>query len=84
MTDTPEPKKSALSRTVSENGKTLRVEIYADGKGGWLLELIDLQDNSTHWEDAFKSEQEALDEGLAAIREEGIDMFIGPAGGYGV
>jgi predicted YcjX-like family ATPase len=84
MNDTPGPKKSALSRTFSEAGKTLQIEIYADGKGGWLLELIDAHANSTQWEDAFKTEQEALDEGLAAIREEGIDVFIGPAGGYGM
>ena len=84
MNDTSEPKKSALSRTISEDGKTLQIEICADGKGGWLLELIDEHANTTQWEDAFKTEQDALDEGLAAIREEGIDVFIGPAGGYGI
>lgn len=83
MNDTVEPKKSALSREFTQAGNTLQIAIYADGKGGWLLELIDVHNNSTHWEDAFSTEQAALDEALAAIREEGIEVFIGPAGGYG-
>jgi len=84
MNDTSEPKKSALSRSFNEGDKTLQIEIYADGKGGWLLELIDAHANTTQWEDAFKTEQDALDEALEAIREEGIDVFIGPVGGYGI
>ncbi len=83
MNDTTEPKKSALSRTVVQDGNTLHIDIVADGKGGWLLELIDNNANITNWEDAFASEQAALDEALAAIAEEGIEMFIGPVGGYG-
>lgn len=84
MNDTAGPKKSALSRTVIEDGKSLRIEIQSDGRGGWLLELTDEHQNSTHWEDPFATEQAALDEGLAAIREEGMEAFIGPAGGYGL
>lgn len=83
MNDTSAPKKSALSRTYTEGDKQLQIIISADGKGGWLLELTDVHNNSTHWEDSFKTEQAALDEALAAIREEGIDIFVGPAGGYG-
>ena len=80
--DTPAPKKSALCRQFVQDGKTLNIEIYADGNGAWLLELCDEYHNSTVWEDAFKTEQDALDEGLAAIQEEGVDVFIGPEGGY--
>lgn len=76
-------KKSPLSRTFIDGDKHLQIVISADGNGAWLLELIDQHANATHWEDAFKTEQDALDEALAAIKEEGIDMFIGPAGGYG-
>lgn len=82
-TDTSGPKKSALSRAFTDSGKTLHIDIASDGKGGWLLEVSDLHGNVTSWEDPFATEQAALDEALAAMKEEGIDMFIGPAGGYG-
>jgi hypothetical protein len=82
-TDTSSPRKSALSRSYSEDGKTLQIDIASDGKGGWLLEVADKHGNTTSWEDPFPSEQAALDEALAAIAEEGIDLFLGPAGGYG-
>jgi hypothetical protein len=79
-----ENRKSALSRRHVEDGKAVHIDIESDGKGGWLLEVVDEHRNATRWEDPFKTEQEALDEALAAIREEGIDLFIGPPGGYGI
>lgn len=84
MNDTQTPRRSTLSRTHAEDGKTLRIEIDSDGKGGWLLAVVDEHGNSTQWEDPFATEQEALDEATAAIREEGIDLFIGPPGGFGL
>jgi hypothetical protein len=83
MNDTENLKKSTLSRSYTDGDKTLRIEIDSDGKGGWLLAVADTHGNTTNWEDPFASEEAALDEALAAIREEGIDLFIGPAGGYG-
>lgn len=82
MNDTAAPRKSALSRSHVENGKTVHIEIVSDGRRGWLLAIVDLHGNSTGWEDPFDNEQAALDEALAAIGEEGIDLFIGPPGGY--
>jgi hypothetical protein len=82
MSDTSNPRKSALSRSYTDGGKTVQIEIIDDGKRGWLLEVADTNGNTTSWEDPFSSEQAALDEALAAIGEEGIDLFIGPAGGY--
>ena len=72
------PKESGLSQPYSEGDITVQIDIYEDGEGGWLLEIIDENDNSTVWEDAFESEQEALDEALDALREEGIGTFVGP------
>jgi hypothetical protein len=37
--------------------------------------------NSTVWNDAFSSDQAALDEGLRTIREEGIASLVGPPSG---
>lgn len=72
------PRQSELSRTYREGDLSVEIDIYEDDEGGWLLEIIDEDDNSTLWEDAFDSEEEALDEALDALSEEGIETFVGP------
>lgn len=72
-------KMSPLSQAFEEEGKTVQIEIYDDGEGGWLLEIVDQDNNSTLWEDAFETDADALAEALSAIEEEGIDFLIGPA-----
>ncbi len=79
MTDDYEVKMSPLSQRYQQDGKSVDIEIYADGEGSWLLEIVDGNNNSTMWENAFASEAEALAEALAAIEEQGIDFLIGPA-----
>lgn len=68
---------SPLCQPVTRNGKSVQVDIYDDGNGAWLLEVVDEYNNSTVWEDAFTTEQAALDEALSAITNEGIESFIG-------
>lgn len=68
---------SPLSQSVTRDGKTVRVEIYGDGAGGWILEIEDQYGNSTVWDLPFASDREALDEALHSIEEEGIDAMIG-------
>jgi len=75
MTDDYEPKMSPLSQSFSEDGINVRIEIFEDGEGGWLLEIVDAGNNSTMWEDSFDSEEDALAEALAAITEHGIASF---------
>ena len=77
MTEYPVPKMSALCQTLTRDGKTLQIDIYDDGEGGWLLEVIDEYNNSTVWDDSFSDEQEALNEALRTVEEEGIDALIG-------
>jgi hypothetical protein len=73
---------SPLSQVVTRDEKSVRVDIYRDGEGGWLLEVVDIYGNSTVWDDPFPSDQEALDEALKTIAEDGIDSLIGsPADG---
>ncbi|MDT7524595.1 MULTISPECIES: hypothetical protein [Idiomarinaceae] len=69
---------SPLTQTYSANEQTVTIDIYK-GESGWILEIVDAGNNSTLWEDEFATDQEALDEALAALSEEGIDCFIGPA-----
>lgn len=75
--DNQYPVHSSLSQDVTRNGKTVRIEIYQDGKAGWILEVVDEYGNSTVWDDPFESDQLALDEALKTIDEEGIVSMIG-------
>lgn len=72
-------KMSPLSQRYEEDGQVVHIEIYEDGEGGWLLEIVDEDNNSTMWEDSFDSDEDALAEALDAIRQEGIRALIGPA-----
>lgn len=77
MAEYPVPKMSALCQPVTRDGKTVQVDIYEDGNNAWLLEVVDEYGNSTVWDDPFTTEQDALDEVLKTIKEEGIDSLIG-------
>ncbi|GMG88764.1 hypothetical protein [Biformimicrobium ophioploci] len=76
-----ELKVSDLSRSIEKDGKTVKVEIYGDGAGKWILEIVDEHGNSTVWDDQFSTEQDALNEAISAVEQEGIDCFIGPVSG---
>ncbi len=70
------PKESQLSQAVERDGRSVQIEIYDDGTGGWLLEVVDEFGNSSVWDQSFETEQDALDEALETIREEGIESLI--------
>jgi hypothetical protein len=71
------PDLSPLAQSITRDGKTVRVDIYEDGEGGWFLEVVDEHGNSTAWDASFASDREALDEALKTIDEDGIDSLIG-------
>ncbi len=71
------PKHSPLAQSVTRNGKTVQVDIFEDGEGGWLLEVVDEFWNSTVWDDPFASDADALAEALKTIDDEGIESLIG-------
>ena len=73
-----EVKMSPLSQRMEIDGKEIDVQIYEDGEGGWLLEVVDEFNNSTVWDDPFPSDQEAMKELQRAIQEDGVDSLIGP------
>jgi uncharacterized protein len=73
------PKHSPLSQSVTREGNTVQIEIYEDGEGGWLLEVVDEYGNSTVWDDPFQSDKDALDEVIRTIDLEGIGSMIGEA-----
>jgi hypothetical protein len=67
---------SPLSQSVTRNGVTVRVDIYGDSKGGWILEIVDAENASHVWDEHFASDQLALTEALRALDEEPLE-FLG-------
>jgi len=78
MSEEYEVKYSDLCQIIEQDGNSVDIQIYEDGEGGWILEVVDEFENSTLWDDHFDTDQEALDEALRTINEEGIDSLIGP------
>ncbi len=66
------------STEITRNGRTVRIDVYPDGEGGWTLEIVDQDWNSTAWDDPFATAEEALRAGVEAVEKQGIDAFIGP------
>jgi uncharacterized protein len=64
-------------QTVNRGGKTVRLEIYSSGKNDWILEVVDADSNSTVWDEPFPTDEEAYQEFLRTLEEEGIDSMIG-------
>lgn len=75
--DDDAPNYSPLAQSVTRDGKTVQVDIYEDGEGGWLLEVVDEYWNSTVWDAPFATDREALAEALKTIDEDGIQSLIG-------
>ncbi|WP_240531176.1 hypothetical protein [Variovorax boronicumulans] len=75
--DEPPYVKSPLSRRLTRHGVTVQVEIYGDGEGKWILEVVDAHWSSHVWDDHFETDQQALAEAIRALEEETID-FIDP------
>ena len=68
----------ATQRTeITKDDKTVRIDVYPDGEGGWLLEIVDEDWNSTVWDDPFDTAEEAMKVGVQSVEQEGIDTFIG-------
>ena len=68
---------SKYCQSVTRNGKTVQVEIYSSGKNDWILEVVDEDNNSTVWDDEFKTDAEAFQEFERTLEEEGIESMIG-------
>ncbi|QYF92536.1 hypothetical protein KY495_17560 [Massilia sp. PAMC28688] len=80
MSDDFEVKISPLSQRIEQQGKGIDVQIYEDGSGGWLLEVVDEFDNSTVWDKPFATDRDAMNELQEALLEEGIGALVGQPG----
>lgn len=77
MTDNVEYIQSPLCQQYSDGDQTVDIDIYRTEDSGWILEIVDSGNNSTVWEDPFETDQDALDEALDALKQEGIEAFVG-------
>lgn len=66
----PDSIESPLSQSLSRHGVTVRVEIYGDGEGRWILEVVDRDDASHVWDERFETDQAALDAAIEALETE--------------
>lgn len=71
----PDFDESPLSRSVTRNGVTVRIEIYGDSDGRWILEVVDVESSSHVWDEHFETDQQALNEALRALDEEPLEFF---------
>jgi len=67
---------SPLSQTYTADGETIEVSIYRLRSSKWLLEVTDSQGTHTVWEEEFDSDQDAWNEFLKDVTENGIAQFI--------
>jgi hypothetical protein len=65
---------SPLSQRLTRNGVTVAVEIYGDGEGEWILEVVDEESCSHVWDDRFPSDRDAFVEALRALDEEPLEF----------
>lgn len=69
---------SPLCQRLSDNGKSVQVDIYRGGGSDWHLEVVDEFGNSTVWDDQFSTDVAALEEVKSTIQTEGINSLIAP------
>lgn len=82
MNNEPNIVVSPLSQSISSGGKTVSIEIYRlENESAWTLEIVDEFNNSTVWDDPFKTDSEALVEAKKTILAEGVNTLIGPEDG---
>jgi uncharacterized protein len=68
---------SPLSQKITRDETTIEVLIYrGEHEAAWILEVVDHAGGSTVWDETFQTEQDALNEVLRTIDEEGIACFL--------
>ncbi len=67
-----------IYKEIHQDGKTVCIRIEYAEEFGWLLSISDKKGNSSGWNETFPTSNAAMQEALDAIKNEGIDEFIGP------
>ena len=77
MEDLIKLSKSYISKTIEKDGLKVDIEVNSDNHGGWILEIVDKKWNPTVWGEIFPSAKKAIQAGVRAIEEQGIEAFVG-------
>lgn len=77
MDDGKEFYESELSKEVEIGQIKLTIIARHREKEGWELFVVNDYGVSTNWNECFQSAQEAINEALRAINEEGVEDFMG-------
>lgn len=72
------PVESPLSQRLTRHGITVQVDIYSDGTGKWILEVVDQQQTSHVWNDPFETDHDALAEAIRALEDEPTEFVASP------
>lgn len=75
---------SSLSQRLTRHGVTVQVEIYADGEGKWILEVVDQEEASHVWDEHFVTDSEALAAAIQALEDEPLEFAAKPVSSHDV
>lgn len=68
---------SGLSGRVSQDGVTVRLEIYRlEHESQWMLEVVNEAGTSIVWDDPFDTDDAALTAFHKVVAEEGMQAFL--------
>lgn len=77
MDGLPKLVESPLSQVFEQGGIRVEVDIYRlEEELTWTLEVVDKHNNSIVWDEAFPTDQAALDCFLAEVEEEGLASMV--------
>ena len=76
----PPVRESSLSGPLVRNAVSVNVQIYDDGDGRWILEVVDEEETSHVWDEHFDTDSDAYAEALRALDEEPLAFATRPSG----
>lgn len=65
-----------VTKELHIQGHILTVSAFYEGEAGWSLSIQNEKGIMTNWFDYFPTAEEAINAGLKAINEEGVDEFM--------
>ena len=77
MEPDPELIYSPYCQSIERDGIEVEVWIFKIEGTDWTLEVVDEFNNSTVWDEEFKTDQDAFKELEKTLREEGIETMSG-------
>lgn len=71
---------SVFCKEIVKDGVTLKVIATNMGDGEWQLSILNEKGISSNWMEVFLTAKQAIDAGVEAIENEGVEPFVEVAG----